>query len=269
LYKSYYRDSKLKIGIFGFTGCAGDQLVIIHDEDRLLDYFMNAEIKSFIMASSNPDHNCDLDVALVEGSINTEAEREELLKIRSRSKLLIAIGSCAVHGGIQAGLFNDGNWEKRFKAIYGDVVTLTTAFDPTPLSHHVKVDLNIPGCPIDKDQIYEAFSRLVHGVPARTLNLPVCHTCKMKENYCILQDNILCLGPVTLDGCKAACPSNNVACMGCYGLYPDANLKGFMNMASDLGFSKKATIQRLTCHGGATLQEKLKEINEEGKELIK
>ena len=33
----YFTDEKLKVGIFGFTGCAGDQLVLIHDEDRLLE----------------------------------------------------------------------------------------------------------------------------------------------------------------------------------------------------------------------------------------
>lgn len=261
--EKYYRKDKLKIGIFGFTGCAGDQLVIIHDEDRLVDYFIHADIREFIMASSYKDTDCDLDVALVEGSINTSAEIEELKHIRQRSKLLVAIGSCAVHGGIQAGLHADGKWEERYQSVYGDTIKLTTAFDPTPLSDHVDVDLNIPGCPIDKDQIYETFSRLVHGVPPRNINLPVCHTCKQKENVCLLDKKILCLGPVTMDGCYGACPSNNVACMGCFGLYEDANLKGFIQMAQELGYSEARTLQRLSCHGGATLQKKIKELHKE------
>lgn len=256
--RAHYIDKKLKIGIFGFTGCAGDQLVIIHDEDRLLDYFMNAEIKSFIMASSESDNECDLDVAFVEGSINTEEEIKELNNIRKRAKLVIAIGNCAMHGGIQAGLFGDGKWEERYKAIYGDQITLTSAFEPTPISTHVKVDLSIPGCPIDKDQIYNAFSRLVHGIPLQLVEQPVCQTCKIKENYCLLEDKVLCLGPITDDGCQAACPSNNVACMGCYGLYSNANLPSFVKMGEDLGYSKERILTRLSCHGGATLQKHLK-----------
>lgn len=258
--KTHYTKEKQKVGIFGFTGCAGDQLVIIHDEDRLLDYFTNAEIKSFIMASSESDNECDLDLALVEGSINTEEEIKELQHIRKRAKILVAIGNCAMHGGIQAGLFGDGKWEERYKAIYGDEITLVSAFEPTPLSNHVKVDLSIPGCPIDKDQIYEAFSRFIHGVPLQIIDQPTCHTCKIKENHCLLDDNILCLGPITTDGCYAACPSNNVPCMGCYGLYRNANLPSFIKIAEDMGYSRERILTRLSCHGGATLQKHLKAL---------
>ena len=45
---------KPKIGIYGFTGCAGDQLLIIHTEDEILNLFGATNIQSFVMASSNP-----------------------------------------------------------------------------------------------------------------------------------------------------------------------------------------------------------------------
>ena len=62
---------KPKIGIYGFTGCAGDQLLIIHTEDEILNLFGAVDIQSFVMASSNPIEG-DLDVAFIEGSVSTQ-----------------------------------------------------------------------------------------------------------------------------------------------------------------------------------------------------
>ena len=44
--------AKPKVGIFGLTGCAGDQLVILNCEDELLDLVELIDIRSFLMASS-------------------------------------------------------------------------------------------------------------------------------------------------------------------------------------------------------------------------
>ena len=256
----YFTEEKIKVGIYGFTGCAGDQLVIIHDEDRLVEYFTGADIRSFVMASSLSDEECELDIAIVEGAIHTDHEVQELMKIRERAKILVAIGNCAMHGGMQSGLHGDGKWEERFKAVYGETIMLTPAFEPQPLSHFVKVDATIPGCPIDKDQVYEAFARLVHGLPPELRIQPVCETCKQKENICLLDKGILCLGPITADGCKAACPSNNLPCMGCYGIYEGANIPGFMAKGKELGYSQDKIISLMRTHGGATINKKLREL---------
>jgi len=53
---------KPKIGVYGFTGCAGDQLLIIHTEDELLNLFGSVDMQSFVMATSNPIEG-ELDVA--------------------------------------------------------------------------------------------------------------------------------------------------------------------------------------------------------------
>ena len=41
--------SSPRVGIYGFTGCAGDQLMILNCEDRLVDLFGTADIHSFAM----------------------------------------------------------------------------------------------------------------------------------------------------------------------------------------------------------------------------
>ena len=77
--------SKPTVGIFGLTGCAGDQLVILNCEDRLLDLVALIDIRDFLMASSENNTECPLDVALVEGAVLTARDAETLRAVRQRS----------------------------------------------------------------------------------------------------------------------------------------------------------------------------------------
>ena len=63
--------SKPTVGIFGLTGCAGDQLLILDCEDELLGLVELLDIRDFVMASSARDELSMLDVALVEGAVVT------------------------------------------------------------------------------------------------------------------------------------------------------------------------------------------------------
>ena len=60
--------AKPTVGIFGLTGCAGDQLAILNCEDRLLDLVALIDIRDFPMASSDGNQECALDIAMVEGA---------------------------------------------------------------------------------------------------------------------------------------------------------------------------------------------------------
>ena len=258
----FLQKGNVKVGIYGFTGCAGDQLVIIHTEDKLLDFFASAEFKSFLMAQSNNDDNCDLDVAFVEGSISTEEEAEEIKEIRKRAKILVAIGTCACYGGVQAQYYGDGHWEERFKMVYPESVELTKPLESKPISDYVKVDFTVPGCPVDANQILHAFSKAIHGIPPELYKFPVCTECKWQGNDCLLNKGIFCLGPITTAGCGAACPTNNVPCDGCFGPYYDANYESYIKLLLEKGFSKEEIIRKIRIFGGAEFAKKFKEIEE-------
>ncbi|RME10427.1 MAG: hypothetical protein D6804_04470 [Aquificota bacterium] len=58
-----------------------------------IDYFLEA-------SSSNRWGKFDL--VFVEGSVSTPEEEERIRRIRENSKFLVAIGACAVSGGIQS-----------------------------------------------------------------------------------------------------------------------------------------------------------------------
>ena len=139
---------KPSVGIYGLTGCAGDQLVIINCEDELLYIFETLDIRSFPMAMSQNDEQCPLDIVFVEGSVVQPRDEEMLRKLRERAKLLIAIGTCAVWGGVQA-MKNEIAREELRRTVYGRAGEVFEAVASQPLSHFVEVDLAIPGCPIE------------------------------------------------------------------------------------------------------------------------
>ena len=93
--------SKPQIGIVGFTGCAGCQLSILDLENELLDLLGLVDIIDFRMAMSG-NKKGPYDILFVEGSIVNKHQEEELIELREKAKVLVAIGSCASFGGLQA-----------------------------------------------------------------------------------------------------------------------------------------------------------------------
>jgi sulfhydrogenase subunit delta len=236
--------AKPKVGVFGLTGCAGDQLVILNCEDELLQLVELIDIKSFVMAASDPDDETELDIAFVEGAVVTERDARLLQHIRRRSKLLIALGTCAVWGGVAA--HGEGNWALMLSEVYGRMAERYDASQAQPLSELVKVDAAITGCPIEKHELIAAISHLLQGSLPVFAHYPVCTECKMRENECLLVNGgAFCCGPLTVAGCNARCPSLGVVCIGCRGPAPDANFEYAKCLFATRGYDEREIAHRL------------------------
>ena len=92
---------KLKVGIYGITGCMGCQLNILYQKDimTLLDA---VNIAAFPVGKEINDEEDDFDIIFLEGVVVSEKDLEELRKLRLRTKKLIAIGACATDGCVPA-----------------------------------------------------------------------------------------------------------------------------------------------------------------------
>ncbi len=231
--------SKPSIGIYGLSSCAGDQLTILNCEDELLEIASRVDIKSFIMAQTGNDETM-IDIALVEGTVSTRRDLERLKEIRSRTSILVAIGTCAVWGGLYA-MRNDIPRAEMIKGVYGEKGL--EYFEPEvlpaePLKNFVKVDLSVPGCPIEKKWFLRIFKSFLHGDIIELPNFSLCSECKMVENECLLVNRgLLCLGPITIAGCKARCPSHNIPCIGCCGPVDEANYAAEVNILLNSGYT--------------------------------
>jgi len=228
---------KPKIGIFGLTGCAGEQIVILNCEDQLIDILGAIDIRCFPTAMTKNDDNCELDIAFVDGSVVQPMDEESLKKIRQRSKLLIALGTCAVWGGLPA-MRNNVPREEFLEKVYGIKGKFFKSIPAQPLKNFVKVDLFISGCPIEKEQFLKAVASLLHGDQPLLPSYAVCTECKMNEYVCMLVErNELCLGPITVAGCDARCPGYNIPCIGCRGPVDEANVASEVKILKEKGFT--------------------------------
>ncbi len=240
---------KPTVGIFGLTGCAGDQLVILNCEDRLLDLAALIDIRDFLMASSENDTKAQLDVALVEGAVLTNRDAETLRIIRKRANLLVALGTCAVWGGVAAmkrGQDEDGDRDAMLELVYGETGRQYDSIAAQPLHELVKVDLNITGCPVEKEHVIAAVAALLNGDVPVYPEYPVCTECRMRENNCLLiEHGMPCCGPITVAGCDARCPNLRVACNGCRGPMADANRNSLLGLLDTKGFDRGLITDRM------------------------
>jgi len=251
---------KKNVGLYGFTGCNGDQLVIIHSEDKLLEFFQTANIKSFSLAKSDND-DTELDIAFVEGSISNQEQAKHVKEIRERSKFLVALGNCACYGGVQAMELGAKGWDERFKKVYGDgFFENRTPIESKPIDVFVDVDFYLPGCPVDATQFFYCYAHFLNDDLPVFPDYPVCAECRWKENDCLLLKGVLCLGPLTAAGCKAACPSHNLPCVGCWGPMKEANVSAEFELLKEKGFSVEEIKRRFRMHGGSAMMKPLKKI---------
>lgn len=249
-----------KVGIYGLTGCAGDQLTILNCEDELLNLFEAVEVKSFLMAKSDNVEE-ELDVALVEGSVSTDEDLKILKDVRKRAKVLIAIGNCACHGGPQSACALDNDWEKRLKDVYGDTkFVIPTPREHKPINAYVDIDGMIPGCPIDKDEFLRAIARISRGNEPVEIRYPVCVECKYNENECLLNKDMICLGPVTVAGCNSVCVNHNLPCIGCRGEVIEAVMTSEYELLLQKDYSPEEIKNKVMLFGGAPMAAKLKKL---------
>ena len=168
----------------------------------------------------------------------------------SRAKVLVAFGSCACFGGVNQlkNRFGDLDWVNR--TVYGDHPQATR--EVSPLRDFVPVDLEIFGCPVNKEEVERIVTDLVLGKTVRHPEYPVCMECKANENICLFDLGEPCLGPVTRAGCNAWCPNSRMGCWGCRGPAVDANVGQLEEIMRQHGFSAETMLDRLECFGGFT-----------------
>jgi len=236
---------KLRLAIAGLTACSGCQLLLLNCEDELPELLEQFEFHFFPLACSPALLEGEYDAALVEGCISMPHEKELLLELRRRSVYLIALGTCAVWGGVAA-LRNGESRELLRQQVYGQSPVASETFEPLPLQSVVHVDAVVTGCPPEKEELLRLLAGLVRGGLPVDIDYPVCAECRMRENLCLLTErDTLCLGPLTLGGCGARCPNMSVPCEGCRGPVPECNLRKALELYEQKGFDRTTVLARL------------------------
>src|SRR5579871_4108472 len=85
---------KPRLGVFKFASCDGCQLSLLDCEDELLAVADAVEIAYFLEATRRPLEG-RFNLTLVEGSISSPEQIEQIQDVRQRSDFLVTIGACA------------------------------------------------------------------------------------------------------------------------------------------------------------------------------
>jgi coenzyme F420-reducing hydrogenase gamma subunit len=235
---------KPKLAVWKFASCDGCQLSLLDCEDELLAIAGQVEIANFVEASRKVVKG-PYDLSLVEGSITTADDVERIRQVRQVSKVLVTIGACATSGGIQA-LRNFADVRDYIPMVYAHPEYISTLEKSTPISEHVKVDFELYGCPINKQQLLEILNAFLHGRPLDIPAHSVCMECKHRGTVCVpVTSGIPCMGPVIRAGCGAICPSYQRGCYGCFGPKETPNLTALAAWWRKLGASEAEILRAL------------------------
>jgi coenzyme F420-reducing hydrogenase gamma subunit len=109
--------SKPRVAIFDFACCEGCQLQIVNLEEEILNLIDLVDVVEWREAMSEQSH--EYDIAIIEGSITRPEDQKKLEVIRSRAKILIALGACATMGGVNK-MKNNFDLDEVRECVYGD-----------------------------------------------------------------------------------------------------------------------------------------------------
>lgn len=240
--------SKPRVAIFDFACCEGCQLQIVNLEEEILDLINVVDVVEWREAMSEQSH--DYDIAIVEGSITRHEDEFRLEVIRSRCKILVALGSCATIGGVNK-IKNNFDLTDVKECVYGkDAKMPHLNTDQTKaVDEVVPVDAYIHGCPIDRKEFGTVIRALLLGKRPPIPDYPVCVECKAKENVCRYEYNEICLGPIIRAGCGARCPSFNFRCFGCRGYVDHPNVEAAKEVMNKYGLTVEDLKQKMILFG--------------------
>jgi len=216
------------------SGCLNQALVALLTSEDLLSKY---EIVYFTELGIISNDNYDL--VLVEGSVTNTKQERKLEEFRARSKTLVALGTCAVQGGVHS-LRAGEDFEEVKKTVYPFPQKIDVYSEPKPVSEIVRVDFFLQGCPVKGEAVVNMLRKYAIGGLPLILPESVCSECKRKGLTCVMvSQGIPCLGPITVSGCGALCPSFQRGCYGCYGLRTwdinEVKLEKFIGRISKLG----------------------------------
>jgi NAD-reducing hydrogenase small subunit len=163
---------KLRVATTSLAGCFGCHMSFLDIDERLFELLKLVEFDRTPLTDIKHCSPCD--IGIVEGGVCNAENVQVLREFRQNCKTLIAIGACAITGGLPAQR-NYLDVRDCLQEVYltepglvngqiPDDVELPLPLDKVhPIHEVVKVDYFIPGCPPSGDAIWKVLTDLLAG----------------------------------------------------------------------------------------------------------
>lgn len=165
---------KVKVAMQWLEACAGCEMSFLDIDERIVELFQHVELTSSPITDLKHPPVEGVDVGILSGGIGNEEEIHDAKEMRERCKILIALGDCAVTGGICT-MRNFFSKEEVLRRGYIETESTVNGEIPAhedlaplteqahPISDFVEVDIFIPGCPPPADTIWYVLTELLAG----------------------------------------------------------------------------------------------------------
>ena len=164
---------KLKLATVSLAGCFGCHMSLLDIDERLLQLLELVEFDRSPLTDIKRIGRCD--IGLIEGGLCNAENVEVLRDFRAHCKTLVAVGACAINGGLPAQR-NQRDVGQMLRDVYsrqtggssGNRIPNDPEL-PLPLNHvhpiHevVHVDYFLPGCPPSGDAFWAFLTALLDG----------------------------------------------------------------------------------------------------------
>jgi NAD-reducing hydrogenase small subunit len=164
---------KLKLATVSLAGCFGCHMSLLDIDERILTLLEKVEFDRTPLTDIKTMGRCD--VGLIEGGLCNAENVQILREFRSHCKTLVAMGACAINGGLPAQR-NQRDVGQLLCDVYcahsGTTAGSRVPNDPElplplnrvhPIHEVVHVDYFLPGCPPSADIIWSFFTDLLAG----------------------------------------------------------------------------------------------------------
>jgi len=163
---------KIKIATTSLAGCFGCHMSILDIDEKIIDLIQLVEFNRSPLTDIKRITDCE--IGIIEGAVANAENVEVLREFREHCKTLVAIGACALNGGIPA-MRNHFSLQECLEESYVNGMGLDEARIPDdpelpmllnkvyPVQQVVKVDYVLPGCPPPADMIWKFLSEILQG----------------------------------------------------------------------------------------------------------
>jgi NAD-reducing hydrogenase small subunit len=163
--------SRKRLATVWLDGCSGCHMSFLDMDERLIELAGKVELvySPLVDAKEFPP---DVDITLVEGAVSSEEDLHKVQVVRSRTKLLVSLGDCAVTANVPA-MRNPFPVQAVYDRAYRENATLMQGAPhdvvprllpyARPVHEIVNVDVFVPGCPPSADVIYYTLTELLEG----------------------------------------------------------------------------------------------------------
>ncbi|MEW6513395.1 MAG: NADP oxidoreductase [Pseudomonadota bacterium] len=164
---------KLRVATTSLAGCFGCHMSLLDIDERLFELLELVEFDRSPFTDTKECGTCD--IGIIEGGVCNAENVQVLQAFRARCRILVAIGACAVNGGLPAQR-NHLDLRDILESVYATEASLAAGTripdDPElplplrqvrPLHEVVKIDYFLPGCPPSADAIWQFLTDLIAG----------------------------------------------------------------------------------------------------------